>query len=113
GDYRNDGFLDLFVANRSAQNNFLYHNDGNSNHWIRVKCIGTASNHAAIGAKVRLKAVIAGVERWQLAQISAGDGEKNSDSLVAQFGLGDATKIDLIRVEWPSGAVLEFTNATI
>src|SRR5262249_26793210 len=31
----------------------------------------------------------------------------------AHFGLGDATVINLIRVEWPSGAVQEFTNATI
>src|SRR5207244_8205932 len=28
GDYDNDGFLDLFVANRSGQRNFLYHNNG-------------------------------------------------------------------------------------
>jgi hypothetical protein len=27
GDYDNDGWLDLFVANRSGQNNFLYHNN--------------------------------------------------------------------------------------
>jgi len=112
GDYDNDGFLDLFVANRSAQNNFLYHNDGNSNHWLKVKCVGAVSNRAAIGTKVRLKATIAGVERWQLRQISGGDGENNSDSLVAQFGLGDVTAIDLVRVEWPSGAVQQFTNAT-
>jgi hypothetical protein len=28
-DYDNDGWLDLFVANRQGQNDFLYHNDGN------------------------------------------------------------------------------------
>jgi len=110
GDYDNDGFLDLFVANRSSQNNFLYHNDGNSNRWFRVQCVGTASNHAAIGVKVRIRATIGGTERWQLRQISGGDGENNSDSLLAQFGLGDATVIDAVRVEWPSWAVQEFRN---
>jgi hypothetical protein len=110
GDYDNDGFLDLFVANRAGQNNFLYHNDGNSNHWLRVKCVGTVSNRAAIGTKIRIKATIAGLERWQLRQISGGDGENNSDSLIAQFGLGDAIVIDAVRVEWPSGAVQELTN---
>lgn len=28
GDYDNDGFLDLFVANQRNQHNFLYHNNG-------------------------------------------------------------------------------------
>ena len=28
GDYDNDGWLDLFVANRVGQNDFLYHNNG-------------------------------------------------------------------------------------
>lgn len=29
GDYDNDGFLDLFVANWNNEDNFLYHNEGN------------------------------------------------------------------------------------
>jgi hypothetical protein len=27
---------------------------------------------------------------------------------VAHFGLGDATKLEVLRIEWPSGAVQEF-----
>ena len=109
GDYDNDGFLDLFVANSGnagAQSNFLYRNNGNSNAWIRIKCVGTASNRAGLGAKVRIHATLAGQSRWQLRQIDGGDGTSGG-SLDAHFGLGDATIIDTLRIEWPSGIVQE------
>lgn len=79
GDYNNDGFLDLFVTNGGPQgdvtrSNFLYRNDGNTNQWIKLKLVGTASNRAAIGAKVRVKATIGGNTVWQLREISGGSG---------------------------------------
>ena len=51
-DFNNDGFLDLFVGNLQGERNFLYRNNGNTNHWLKFKLAGTASNRAAIGAKV-------------------------------------------------------------
>ncbi len=60
GDYDNDGFLDLFVAQGyfepKPHTNLLYHNDGNTNAWLNVKLVGTVSNRSAIGAKVRVNA---------------------------------------------------------
>ncbi len=113
GDYDNDGFLDLFVANgtlTARQRNFLYHNDGNSNHWIKVRCVGTLSNRSAIGAILRAKALINGALRWQMRQVTGGNGWMSQDSLDVSFGLGDATNVDLLRIAWPSGIVQEFTN---
>src|SRR5439155_720453 len=55
GDYNNDGFVDLFVSNLNGQNNLLYRNDGNSNNWLTVRCVGQLSNRSGIGTKVRLK----------------------------------------------------------
>jgi enediyne biosynthesis protein E4 len=113
-DYDNDGFLDLFVA-RSADSgatasNLLYHNTGNSNGWLEVKLVGTASNRSGIGAKVRLHATIGGNAFWQMREIR--DGGAGGPSLVAHFGLGDATNVDTLRIEWPSvpGTVQELTN---
>jgi len=109
GDYDNDGFPDLFIGNQQGANS-LYRNAGNSNNWITVTCQGRLSNRAAIGAKVRVKATIHGREMWQLREISGGGGLASQNDLRAQFGLGDATNIDLLRVEWPSGLVQEFDN---
>jgi hypothetical protein len=112
-DYDNDGFLDLFVAKGGTvggpQNNGLYRNNGNKNNWLKVKCVGTVSNRSAIGAKVRAKATIGGKTFWQLREISAGSAI-NPTPLEAHFGLGDATNVDTLRIEWPSGIVQEFQN---
>jgi hypothetical protein len=105
-DYDNDGFLDLLVTTLDNENNELYRNQGNANAWLIVRPVGTASNCAAIGAKVRAMAPIEGRDVWQMRQVSGG----LADDLRAHFGLGDATKVDLLRVEWPSGIVQELTD---
>lgn len=105
-DIDDDGFVDLFVAN-FGENNFLYRNNANSNAWLTVKCVPYLSNRSAIGAKVRVLATIGGMERWQLREIASRDGFGSPNSLRAEFGLGDATNITTVRVEWPSGLVTE------
>jgi hypothetical protein len=102
-DYDGDGQLDLFVANRLNQKDFLYHNGGDSNHWVEFNCTATATSKSAIGAKVRLKATVNGAPEWQLREVPAQTGY-NSQNLTLHFGLGDASTIDSLRVEWPSGA---------
>jgi hypothetical protein len=107
-DYDNDGFPDLFVTELNPFSNRLYRNNGNSNHWLTVQCSGRLSNRTAIGAKVRVKATMGGRMVWQLREISGGGGLGSQNDLRAGFGLGDATNVDLVRIEWPSGIVQEF-----
>lgn len=110
GDYDNDGFMDLFVANGgTAQLNYLYRNSGNTNRWLKLKLTGTSSNRSAIGAKVRVKAIIRGREVWQLRQVSGGH-EVGQNDLRPNFGLGDAAVAEIVRIEWPSGLVQEIRN---
>jgi uncharacterized repeat protein (TIGR03803 family) len=113
-DYDHNGFLDIFVACGSdvvPARNLLCQNNGNSNAWLRVKLVGTVSNRSAIGAKVRVHATISGKTFWQMREINTGDGF-SAGPLDAHFGLGDATNVDSVRIEWPSGIVQEFQNVT-
>ena len=117
-DYDNDGFLDLFVSNGEDSGlpsvvNFLHHNNGNTNSWLKVKLVGTLSNRDAVGAKVRVKAAIWGGHRWQPRDFSAGEYGGVNNNPIAHFGLGDATSVDTLRVEWPSGQVTELHNVPV
>ena len=110
GDYDNNGFPDVYVCNfETSYPNALYRNEGNGNNWIVFKLIGTASNRSAIGAKVRVEAIIGDKAVWQRRDISGGGGWGQND-LRAHFGLRDATEAKTVRIEWPSGIVQELYN---
>jgi hypothetical protein len=51
-------------------------------------------------------------EGWQLREISSGSGF-NASSPRAHFGLGAATNVDLVRIEWPSGTVQELRDVAV
>jgi len=102
-DVDGDGHLDVFVANRLNQPDFLFRNDGNALHWLAVRCTGTASNRSAIGARVTVFATI-DVARRLTREVAAQTGY-NSQVLALHFGLGDAAVADSIVVRWPSGAL--------
>ncbi|MHC1766312.1 MAG: CRTAC1 family protein [Verrucomicrobiia bacterium] len=61
------------------------------------------------GAKVRIQATVAGQSRWQMRQFDGGDGASGG-SVDAHFGLGEATNLDTLRIEWPSGIVQELRD---
>ncbi len=110
GDYDNDGDMDLFVVAPGANQRMLLRNDyGGPNSWIKLKLIGQVSNRAAIGARVWIKATIDGDSVWQTRDISAQNTFLGHNSFEVHFGLKDATMIDDLRIEWPSGLVFDTT----
>jgi enediyne biosynthesis protein E4 len=78
----------------------------NGNHWVTLKLIGgPKSPRDAIGAKVF---VTTGAVRQRADVFSGGSYGSNSDPRV-HFGLGSATKVDKVEIQWPSGAKQEVT----
>jgi hypothetical protein len=106
GDYDNDGWLDLFEARcfNANENNVLFHNNGGSNNWIVLNLEGIISNKSAIGAVVKLKSEISGSSVWQMRKV-VGQNGYCGQNLQVHFGLGDASQIDSLIVQWPSGII--------
>jgi enediyne biosynthesis protein E4 len=111
GDYNEDGFMDVFVAGTMNENStsMLYLNTGNTNHWLTIDCIGKFSNRSAIGARIKVKSVISGNPTWQMREIDGQSGYCGQ-TLQQHFGIGDATIVDSLKIEWPSGQRDIFTN---
>ena len=78
---------------------------------VEAELYAYALNRSAIGAKVRVQAAIGGKLIWQMREINNGHGAGGA-SLLAHFGLGAATNIDQVRIEWPSGIVQTLTNVS-
>jgi hypothetical protein len=115
-DYDNDGDQDVIVTNGgfyTTLKNFVYKNNGNQNKWITIQCQGTVTNTSAIGAMVRVKAKIAGKAVWQMQQILGQTGWFGQNSLDVEFGLGNASVIDSLVIEWTSGSVQVLTNVAV
>lgn len=109
-DVDNDGFLDVpaYKVSGSSRPTVLFRNQGNGNHWIKFRLVGTASNRSAIGAKVRVKAILGGRTIWQVRELYSHINSE--DGLRAHFGLADATEVEEVVVEWPSGNIDRMRN---
>jgi len=113
GDFDNDGDLDLIAIGPTIFKSLYRNVTDNGNNWVSIKTVGTVSNRSGIGAKVRVMSTIFDNTVWQLREISSQNSFNGMNSLRAHFGLGDATAIDSVIVEWPSGEVSTITDMPI
>ncbi len=99
-DFDNDGDLDLCVTADVGESNRLWRNDTvNNSHWITLKLVGVISNRSAIGARIEVTTDIGTIVK----EVSSGAGRGSFNSLPVEFGLGAATKIIQVLINWPSG----------
>jgi len=108
-DYDNDGRIDAMVLNLGGPAVLLHNSSAKTHHWISVKLVGHKSNRDGIGAQVE---VMAGGVRQQRERI-AGSGYLSQDDPRVHFGLGASTKVEQLRVKWPSGIVQVVENPAV
>ncbi|HEU5340875.1 MAG TPA: CRTAC1 family protein [Edaphobacter sp.] len=106
GDLFNDGRLDVVINVLDGHPALLRNVSNDKHHWVELKLVGgPKSPRDAIGATVYLTA---NGMRQREDVVSGGSYASTNDPRL-HFGLGDATKIDLIEIHWPDGSKEKFT----
>jgi enediyne biosynthesis protein E4 len=104
-DLDNDGDLDVVVACLDAKP-LVLRNDGAPGHWLTFRTVGQKSNRDGIGARITVRTGALS----QVWEVRRTVGIYSASDPRAHFGLGEAARADVVRVEWPSGKVHEFRS---
>jgi len=114
-DYNRDGFQDFLVANTNGQllqvfRNNLSETQSSRGNFVSVRLVGAKkdqqpgsgkglSNRDGIGAWVTLNAGSLKLDR----EMRCGEGFATQNSSTILLGVGRETKVDSLKVRWPSG----------
>jgi hypothetical protein len=130
GDFDNDGDLDAVVNCVNAVPQLLRCDSTLKRSWVKIRLVGTKSNRTGIGARIKVTAATgttpgnreqgtgnsgatgvsgltakAGPTLAQIEEVRSCNGYYSASDLRIHFGLGEAKKVDLVEIKWPSGAV--------
>jgi hypothetical protein len=125
GDFRNNGQLDLVVRQVGGGPVILYENNFPKRHYLKVTLRGKpnlgrignssqaapsggglSSNRQGIGA--RLVAMVNGQQL--VREMYPVNSYRSQMPNIVHFGLGDAAKVDSLKIRWPSGQEQVLTN---
>jgi len=100
GDFDNDGDIDILIVNMNEPPSLLRNDIRGTNHWMKVKLVGTQSNRSAIGARVLVR--YGG--KVQAQAVTSQSSFYSSNDKRLHFGLGSVIAAD-VDIFWPSGNV--------
>ena len=115
GDFDNDGDIDIVVNCVNDLPQLIRCDSITGNHWIKVRTIGVKSNRSGIGSRVKCVAKLPGIEQpvEQVDEVRSGGSYFSQNDLRVHFGVGKATRVDLLEIRWPSGHVDELKNLDV
>lgn len=117
-DANNDGLLDCFLgyADHDVLHTYaswmLMNASAPGNAWLHVNLLGQPglSNRSGLGSTVRIRT---NTGSQICRQWCSDTGGSSLGTSTAEFGLGTATKAQLLEVRWPSGRVSQATNVDV
>jgi hypothetical protein len=99
GDLDGDGDPDIVVNEIDDPATVLENEGAAKGRWLAVRTVGSVSNRDGIGAVVSVRAG----GRVQMRRIQSGSSFASSSEIAARFGLGNVSRVDELRVHWPTG----------
>jgi hypothetical protein len=104
-DLDDDGSQDIYVTLGGAfsgdfARNALFLNPGHTNHWLKLKLVGTKANRFAIGARIKVTLQTRTGTR-ELHRVVGSGGSFGSNPFRQEIGLGDALAISAVDIHWP------------
>jgi len=105
-DYNRDGKPDLVATHIDRPAALLENQTTSSNHFLQLELIGTKSEREATGAIIHVQS---GEESW-ISGMHGGEGFFGSNERLIHIGIGNASSVDLLRIQWPSGHVEEYPD---
>lgn len=118
GDLNHDGQVDIYSSYGSIYNNpgstddiYWKNATNNGNNFFTLDLRGTASSDGALGAR----AYIYGPWGVQTREVRASESYGTMNSFKLHFGLGTATAIDSVVIDWPAAGspTTHIVNPTI
>lgn len=114
-DLDNDGDQDIYAVIGGAfvgdhYPNSLFMNPGHGHQWLKIRCVGTRSNRAAIGTRLMVTVNTPSGPRSIYKTVNSG-GSFGSSPIRQEIGLGDAKSVAKLEVLWPASGLRQvFTN---
>lgn len=113
-----DGDEDIYIEMGGAytgdayRSSFFLNPGQNDNNWISMDLEGTKTNRSAIGARIQVTIVEDGVRRSVFRDVNSG-GSFGASPLKKHIGIGKATVIEEIQIQWPVGSKIQrFKNVS-
>jgi len=109
GDINNDGQIDIVMSTLDGAPVIL-RNEGTKNHWLGLSLIGSKSNRNGIGARVT---VTESAGKKQIFDVNSTGSYLSANDPRLIVGLGAATGVQSVKVQWPSRRVQVVTGKSI
>jgi tetratricopeptide (TPR) repeat protein len=108
-DWNRDGLVDAALLPIAAPAALLTNRSSRAGHFVALRLHAVETARDALGTLVTVTTASGQVRR----QLTAGDGYQATNERVLRFGLGQASSLARIDIEWPSGRVQSIESAPV